>query len=271
MIRALLMSLLLISGVIIQTSAQESEVIIIGNVHSPMPNYNSDTLFKILEKLNPDVILLEIDSAHFTTDNKFKYSSTENEQTATTKYIKKHTSVKIGPFEFEGRNEYRRENGIKQSEQPTMRILDSLYMYGKLTEKQRTIVTEYRRLTEQLNSFGYLSAINFNNPKTDSISKLRQYYQHYEVRKVINEQKIFSDVFVTTTTGKKVSLKEGYNAFCDFWDLRNKTMAKNILTYAKDNPGKKIVVLTGYFHRYYLLEELKKNASKNIAIKEFYE
>jgi len=255
----------------IASFAQKNEIIVIGNVHTPMDRYNADTLYTIMEKVKPDIILHEIDNSFFTKDFKFKEPSKENEQNASERYAAKNPKVMLRPFEFEGRNEYRRENGIKQSEQPTMRILDSLYMYGKLTEKQRTIVTEYRRLTEQLNSFGYLSVINFNNPKTDSISKLRQYYQHYEVRKVINEQKIFSDVFVTTTTGKKVSLKEGYNAFCDFWDLRNKTMAKNILTYAKDNPGKKIVVLTGYFHRYYLLEELKKNASKNIAIKEFYE
>jgi len=48
-------------------------------------------------------------------------------------------------------------------------------------------------------------------------------------------------------------------------------MAKNILNYANENPGKKIMVLTGYFHRYYLLEELYKANAKNVVIKEFYE
>lgn len=258
-------------GIAFSSFAQKSEIIVIGNVHTPMDRYNADTLYSIMEKIKPDVILHEIDHSFFTKDFKFKEPSKENEQNASERYFAKHPETKIRPFEFEGRNEYRREKGIKQSENPTMRILDSLYSSGKLTESQQTIVSEYRRLTDQLNSFGYLSAINFNNPKTDSISKLRQYYQHYEIRKVINEQSIFSEKFVTTTKGEKVSYKQGYNAFCDFWDLRNKTMAKNIIGYAKKYPGKKIIVLTGYYHRYYLLEELKKASNKKFEIKEFYE
>lgn len=267
----LLFKIATLFGIVFSSFAQKTEIVVIGNVHTPMDRYNADTLYAILEKVKPDIILHELDHTFFTKDYKFKQPSKENEQNASERYFSKNPEVMIRPFEFEGRNEYRREKGIKQSESPTMRVLDSLYSSGNLTESQRTIVSEYRRLTDQLNSFGYLSALNFNNPKTDSISKLRQYYQHYEIRKVINEQKIFSEKFVTTSTGKKVSYKQGYNEFCDFWDLRNKTMAKNIIAYSKKYPNKKIVVLTGYFHRYYLLEELKKTKNKKFVIKEFYE
>jgi len=37
-------------------------------------------------------------------------------------------------------------------------------------------------------------------------------------------------------------LKEGYNRSCDFWDLRNKTMAKNIVKIIEENPNKKVKV-----------------------------
>ena len=77
---------------------------------------------------------------------------------------------------------------------------------------------------------------------------------------------------MTTTTNERVSYAEGYNRFCDFWDLRNQTMAKNIVTVVRNNPSKKIMVLTGYFHRYYLLEQLNKAKEKeNFTLKEFYE
>jgi len=252
--------------------AQKSEVIVIGNVHKPMPSYNADSLFKITERIKPDIILHEIDSSYFTTDFKFKEPSKENEQNASEKYMAKHPAVMLRPFEFEGRNEYRRAKGIKQSENPTMDLLDSLYSAGSLTKKQAVVVAEYKRLTEQLNSFGYKSAKEFNNKHTDSISKLRQYYQHYKIRQVINERKEFANRFVTTTTNERVSYTEGYNRFCDFWDLRNQTMAKNIVTVVRNNPGKKIIVLTGYFHRYYLLEQLNKaKAKENFTLKEFYE
>lgn len=50
-------------------------------------------------------------------------------------------------------------------------------------------------------------------------------------------------------------------------------MAKNIYKIAKENLGKKLVVLTGFMHRYYIISELKKltKDNKNIAIMEFYE
>ena len=43
----------------------------------------------------------------------------------------------------------------------------------------------------------------------------------------------------------------------DYWDTRNRAMAQNILKQIANHPNKKIVVLNGYYHRYYLIEELK--------------
>ena len=271
MIRTLAIFTLLNLAFSIQPKAQKSELIIIGNVHTPMPEYNSDTLLAILEKLHPDIVLLEIDSANFTTNNTFKFSSSENEQTATTKYVDKHPLAKIGPFEFEGRNDYRMRTGIKQSDVPTMQLLDSLYTSKLLTKEQAAIVTKYHWLTDTLNSFGYKSAQHFNNRHTDSISEQRQFYQHHMIREVINQRHEFTRQLVTTT-GEKITLREGYNRQCDFWDLRNQTMAKHIMNVVDQNPNKKIIVLAGYFHRYYLLKELTsmKN-SRTFLLHEFYE
>ena len=41
----------------------------------------------------------------------------------------------------------------------------------------------------------------------------------------------------------------------EYWDKRNKAMAANIINQIKLNPNKKIAVLTGYSHRYYLIEK----------------
>lgn len=58
-----------------------------------------------------------------------------------------------------------------------------------------------------------------------------------------------------------------------FWDLRNQTMAQNIYIYntAAKYPNKKIVVLTGFLHRYYLLKELNRLNKGSYVIKVFYE
>ena len=61
--------------------------------------------------------------------------------------------------------------------------------------------------------------------------------------------------------------RDFYVIYEQYWDLRNKAMAQNICTYIKQNPKKRIVVLNGYFHRYYLLNELKpKQATLNFKL-----
>jgi hypothetical protein len=60
----------------------------------------------------------------------------------------------------------------------------------------------------------------------------------------------------------------------DFWDRRNKTMARNIITFATSDlfRNKTIVVLTGFYHKYYLLNELLPQQQKcGYIIQEYYE
>ncbi len=38
----------------------------------------------------------------------------------------------------------------------------------------------------------------------------------------------------------------------DEWERRNRTMVKNILSRARENPGKRIVVLCSFEHRFFL-------------------
>lgn len=48
-------------------------------------------------------------------------------------------------------------------------------------------------------------------------------------------------------------------------------MAKNIYDIAQQYSGKKILVLTDFLHRYYLIKELEKLNTGNFEIKEFYQ
>jgi hypothetical protein len=116
-----------------------------------------------------------------------------------------------------------------------------------------------------------MSPENFNNAKNDSLSERRQNAQHHSLTQITNSRKEFRTHFVTKPNGEKISYKDGYKLWADFWDTRNRTMAKNILKQADKNKGKTIVVLTGFLHRYYILKELRKNKPGDIIIKEFYE
>lgn len=53
-------------------------------------------------------------------------------------------------------------------------------------------------------------------------------------------------------------LREFLPVHMSYWDTRNKAMVNNIVNQIKKNPNKRIVVLNGNSHRYYLIDELKK-------------
>jgi hypothetical protein len=249
-----------------------TEIIVIGTLHKPEPNFNSETLFTILEDVKPDLILHERDSSSFDTNFRFVETPTENEGMASSKYIKKYPYTQLRPYEFEGRNEYRINIGSRPTDGLTTKLLDSLNKANLLSPSEATIHNKYKALLEPLIVLASKSPENFNNPTTDSICAERQYYQYKMLPKITSVRDEFATHFHTKPNGEKISYRDGFQLACDFWDLRNQTMAKNIMRISEQNKGKRIVVLCGFMHRYYLLSELKNlTKGKYIVLKEFYD
>lgn len=252
--------------------AQQTKIIVIGNIHQPVPNYNSDTIVAILNKIKPDFLLQEIDSSFFHADFTFKNPPKENEGLASVKYIIKNTKTQMRPFDFEGRNEYRKINGFNPTEGLAIKLLDSLYKENKLTRGETAIYKRYNDLLEPLKIAASKDPKSFNNSINDKICEERQYYQYQKLLSIMKNRSEFANSYYTKADGQKISYLKGFQLASEFWDLRNKTMAKNILHIAKENPGKNIIVLTGFMHRYYIISELKEQIKKekSIIIKEFY-
>lgn len=264
----LLVTILLLSC----KTEKPSEIIVIGNLHKPAPNYNPEILFNILESVKPDFILHEIDSSFFTADFRFNKPYNENEGMASKMYIEKYPATKLRPYEFEGRNQYRRDKGMRPTDRLTLRLLDSLNKADMLTSEQSEIFNTYQSLIEPLKVRAAKSPKHFNNPQTDSICEQRQYFQYQMVPKITNARSEFATRFLIKPNGEKISYRDGYQLWANFWDTRNQTMAKNIMKIAQLNKGKRFVVLTGFMHRYYLLKELKMlTKGENIILKEFYD
>lgn len=252
---------------------QKTEIIVIGNIHQPVPNYNSDTIITILNKIKPDFLLQEIDSSFFNSDFTFKSPPQENEGLASVKYILKNPKTQMRPFDFEGRNEYRKINGFNPTEGLAIKLIDSLYRKDKLTKRQAKIYKKYNDLLEPLKVAALGAPKSFNNLTNDKICEERQYYQYHKLLSIMKNRAEFSNSYYTKANGQKISYVKGFQLASEFWDLRNKTMAKNILNIAEASRGKKIIVLTGFMHRYYIINELKKHTKKdkNIELKEFYD
>ncbi|MDN3667527.1 hypothetical protein ACFFU1_10070 [Algibacter miyuki] len=264
--------LLILITILSCKTEKTTEIIVIGTLHKPEPNFNSEILFNIIENIQPDFILEELDSSFFTSDFRHKNVSNSNERMASEKYIKKYPTTKLRPYEFEGRNQYRINNGSRPTDGLTTKLIDSLNNVGLLSDTEAEIHNKYKALLEPLIILASKSPENFNNITTDSICAKRQYYQYKMLTKITNKRDEFATRFHTKPNGEKISYRDGYQLADDFWDLRNQTMAKNIMQISEQNQGKKIVVLCGFMHRYYILSELRKlTEGKNIVLKEFYE
>lgn len=244
---------------------------VIGNIHDSVPNYNAQILVGILNHIKPDIILHEVDREGMKEYETAQYSPEGNEIKASNLYLMKNPQTLRFPFDFEGRNKYRKEKGMVPTDNLTVKLIDSLYRAQKLTGGQANIYQEFQRITGDLIKIATLSPENFNNHTTDSIAEKRQYYQYQELLKITDARSEFSERFVTKPDGDKISYKDGFRLMSDFWDLRNQTMASNIYEIARKYPGKTIVVLTGFLHRYYLIRALNKLNKNDFVRKEFYQ
>ncbi len=265
------LQLIFISVFFCSCTSKRTQLVILGTVHEPVENFNSDSLYNILIKIKPDLILFEVDSSFFTKDFDFKKTWGSNENIATVKYMN-NFDIDVRPYEFTGRNEYRIKIGSRPTDSKAIELLDSLYRNNQLDSLNNRIYQNFLEVNDTLNSFAYLGARAFNNPETDKTAEIRQKYHYKELLGIMSEHPIFYDTYYVKSDGDSINYFEGFKRASEFWDLRNHTMSRNILHFVREYHGKKIIVLNGYFHRYYLNSLIKpKEEELNFTIKEFYE
>lgn len=254
----------------INNKKQKTELTIIGTVHFPTKLINEDTIYSILENLKPDVILMESDMTNFNSDFTFKNSYDENEWNAIVKYRTNFKNTLFRPIEFEGRNNYRKENGIQNTDVVLneINLLDSLNI---LSKKHKQIWNRFIDLSNSLNELDHNSLKEINSIATENLVRERQFYQYQKLKEIVDENDKFAKLKTETSTKDSISFKELYTRYCYFEELRNRTIVDNILKWKDKYPDKKIVVLIGFYHKYFLVNELKwKQNANNFELKEYY-
>jgi hypothetical protein len=261
-----------------QHSDTITTVCILATVHQANTNYNADSIVAILNQFQPDLILTEEDTLLFETFHKGYYQTLQKplfarlgrsfgfgtpeeiEGRAVRKYKISHPAVDIRPFDYEGRNAFFEKNNIFSKEDEVGNRLDSLVSNHSLTQEQAKIWSTYGNINDTLNKQSSQTPYFINQQAYYDLTERRQVYQYNKVADIVNTND---------------SLKE-YRAFyktnADFWDSRNKHMAEHIANFIRQYPNKRIMVLTGSMHKYYLLKELTQLQDKlKFKLKEYYE
>lgn len=254
------------------SSKKSTEVTVIGTLHFPTKKINSDSIYNILKKINPDFILMEADSSIFNDEFSFKKTFDENEFNAVLKYLKLKPNINIRPIEFEGRNEYRKRVGIFPEAKAVFKSLNILSEKNIFTKNEQQIwdgFVKYWMLSDSINK-GNLKTLN--NTKADNIIDSLILYQYKKLKQITDNRQEFENSCLIDAKKDTITLKSYFQKWAKFeGKTRNNALASNSLNIIKNNPNAKIVILTGYKHRFYIRKYLKDNRERfNFNIKEFY-
>lgn len=255
---------------------KDSRIIILGTIHYGAENINTESVYTILSKFKPDIILLEAESNIFEKENVLKTDFdgiNNNEFQATLKYQKENPGVQIKPAELEGRNNYRKELGIYSEAGFVFNKLEELDKKGeiKLSDQEKKNLSKLNSYWNAVESIAKQDLKTVNSKQSDAIVDSLMKYQYNRTRDIVNNHNEFTKFRLLSSKNKKdtITFKEYFNNWSNFeGNIRNEGIAKNVIKYYKENPGKKIILLTGFKHRFFIKKYLE---SQNIKTIEFYQ
>lgn len=247
-------SLMTIMSFFMLSSFGQNKLIILGSAHIESENLTLKLYEHIIDSIKPDLILFELDSSDMTADFGFKkamldfIATSKNEKgqqsffevSAVNNYVLKNPKTLLRPYDIPNRDKYFFENNYLENEANFENDLKSLYNKDSLSIENYIIVSHYLKL-KQIDSLILVSDIRTLNSETSD--NFFKYFFEWRERNLI---KLVQSI---------PSLKK-YESFIkfdtSFWRLRNDAMVQNIIRYTKEYKNKKILVVTGTYHRYYL-------------------
>jgi len=238
----------------------QTKVVVLGSIHFPTQQVNADSIFKILQEYKPDVILLESDSTNFYEDFTFRHLFDENEYIATVRYKMKHARVQIRPVEFEGRNAYRQSIGIYAEAGPVWQKLNQLNNEKKFNRDQQQTWDELAYLDSVASSYKNSSLQIINQPNVDQVINRLIQSKYFNIKKIVDDHPLFGQLKLVNAKKDTMTMRRYFELWANFeGNLRNEAIANNVMKQIRLNPGKKIIVITGFYHRPYILNKLAEN------------
>lgn len=229
-----------------QTNQPVTEVIIIGTIHSGNDSFNHKTLYQQLVRLQPDIILEEYDKPYkrvfgLQPATFLKIAKPPIEQLALQKYSRKYKQVNILPYDtaFLSRRQY-----VKNLTKTTEAIYNGLNM-AVMSDDDSLQFAEYA--TRHNDFYTFLETASLYRINQPDVSNNIEHLADMQLQVLLPLAK----KYIADST-----LVNNYAADLLFWNNRNDYMAQQIKHYIQLYPGRKLVVLTGLKHKYFLQKKL---------------
>jgi len=252
-----LICLLLCGG--LNNAYSQTELCIVGTMHNETSFINSDSIYNILQRVQPNVILIELDSTFFTKDfcfNLEKYPDllSTNENIGANKYHSEY-NVDLRPFDVTGRNDWYRKTNYFDNQDEMWNDVISLYENNELSKRDNE---DFELIRFVLN----YSGMTFSSVKDMNVNMTIKYLS---LREKIIYPKMVSIVENTEKLHKWIDFVRQWEAQ---WYERNAIMADNIKKIVSGYKNKRIVVLVGLEHKSGLLDLLSD--STDFVIREYW-
>ncbi len=245
-----------------ESAPQKTTVILVGTIHGAHytnPEYSPAILKQIILSIKPDAILNELPLSHVDPNGRpFYRDPNKHPENWASDTIASQLGIKQIPFDRPDRQEnfkktdyFEKEKRAKElsnkwekeisAKEPNCVDLKMLAIGGLAAQAQ----TKFTR-PETINSDAFDLIINIKHTVFYEIApQILAKYNGYE------------------------TAASDFTFLAEQWKERNEIMAKNIIKAAKENPGKRLVVITGCEHRYILRDLLAKEQC--IELKEYWE
>lgn len=256
---------------------KETEILIIGVNHNRTKKINYKKLYQLLEKNNPDLILWE-QSEDFKsvfglrTAYRLKIFSPGTEQLALQVFNKKNRLIPILGFDtaFSSRKNDVKESNSSKNYSKEERVSRKNYIKESIRIDDTFFTKLYQSKLNNEDSLRYRTYVNLHNNYVDDI--FNKSLEEINLPVIYNKSKEMDEMESTIIIPlarkymiDSIALNE-YTSDQHFEKARNNFMAKKVLDFASAQTGKKIIVLTGLSHKYFLIDELNKQNEINLKL-----
>lgn len=237
----MILFLLIFPWISVVSQEKISEVLIISTIHGAHkvnPKYSYDSLFKFIDKFNPDVIGVEVRNEDIAASvsylkNNYPYEMYHCVEKYSTKKV---LGIDWLGADLEGRavpeNYWKDNSAIKKLQQKIN--LDTLLI------KELSILDVIK---EEKNKLALKASLaELNDGRYDVINHI--YYTQLKT--------LFQDT--------------EYMALSDFYQQRDEHIARNIVEIIKNNRGKRMIFLVGADHRDFALKMVSKELGNGILL-----
>lgn len=261
--------------------AQQSEgltqILIIGVNHNKTKKINYNKLYQLLEKNKPDLILWEqsedfISVFGIRTGYRLKLISPGTEQLALQAFYKKNKLIPILGFDtsFSSRENDINENISRKHYSKEERIAKKNYVKESIRINDTFFTTLYQSKLNNEDSLKYRTYVDLHNNYIDDVynKSLEEINLPVVYNKAKEMEEMESNVIIPLARKymiDSITLNE-YITDLNFGKARNRYMVQKVLDIASAHKGKRIIVLTGLSHKYFLLDELSKQTKMNLKL-----